>query len=120
MTLVLDIFIVSTSQKIQNGQIKMFRRQRHTSQSLTNKSTLTQLKSGTTVGPLQMTNLAPLTRRTISVGQCLPVIMDDILYITELVVIHCLDANSGELYWTENMFANTWSSPCVADGIGKR
>ena len=26
------------------------------------------------------------------------------------------DANTGELYWTENMFANTWSSPCVADG----
>jgi outer membrane protein assembly factor BamB len=44
-------------------------------------------------------------------------IMDDILYITELGGhVHCLDANSGELYWTENMFANTWSSPCVADG----
>ena len=34
--------------------------------------------------------------------------MDDILYITELGGhVHCLDANSGELYWTENMFANT-------------
>ena len=44
-------------------------------------------------------------------------IMDDLLYITELGGhVHCLDANSGELYWTENMFANTWSSPCVADG----
>ena len=44
-------------------------------------------------------------------------IMDDILYITELGGhVHCLDANSGQLYWTENMFANTWSSPCVADG----
>ena len=44
-------------------------------------------------------------------------IMDDILYITELGGhVHCLDANTGELYWTENMFSNTWSSPCVADG----
>ncbi|MEO1527445.1 MAG: PQQ-binding-like beta-propeller repeat protein [Planctomycetota bacterium] len=44
-------------------------------------------------------------------------IMDDILYITELGGhIHCLDAITGKLYWTENMFANTWSSPCVADG----
>ncbi|MEM0925964.1 MAG: PQQ-binding-like beta-propeller repeat protein [Planctomycetota bacterium] len=44
-------------------------------------------------------------------------IMDDILYITELGGhVHCLDANTGELYWTENMFANTWASPCVADG----
>lgn len=44
-------------------------------------------------------------------------IMDDILYITELGGhVHCLDANTGRLYWTENMFANTWASPCVADG----
>ncbi|HAY81837.1 MAG TPA: hypothetical protein DCY79_18695 [Planctomycetaceae bacterium] len=44
-------------------------------------------------------------------------IMDDILYITELGGhVHCLDATTGKLYWTENMFANTWSSPCVADG----
>jgi|TARA_B100000131_G_C17954605_1_gene547871 outer membrane protein assembly factor BamB len=43
--------------------------------------------------------------------------MDDLLYITELGGhVHCLDALTGELYWTENMFANTWSSPCVADG----
>ncbi len=44
-------------------------------------------------------------------------IMDDLLYITELAGhVHCLDANSGKLYWTESMFSNTWSSPCVADG----
>ena len=59
--------------KIQNGQIKMFRRHwRHTNQSSTNNSTLTQIKSGTTVGPLQRTSLAPLTSRTTSVGRCLP------------------------------------------------
>ena len=44
-------------------------------------------------------------------------IMDDILYITELGGhVHCLDANTGKLYWTENMFSNTWASPYVADG----
>ena len=44
-------------------------------------------------------------------------IMDDLLYITELGGhVHCIDANTGELYWTESMFSNTWASPLVADG----
>ena len=44
-------------------------------------------------------------------------IQDDLLYIAELGGhVHCLDAQTGELHWTENMFANTWSSPYLVDG----
>lgn len=44
-------------------------------------------------------------------------IADDILYTAELGGhVHCLNAQTGELYWTESMFSNTWSSPCLVDG----
>ena len=43
-------------------------------------------------------------------------IKDDILYVAELGGhVHCLDAQTGKLHWTESMFANTWSSPYWAD-----
>ncbi len=44
-------------------------------------------------------------------------IQDDILYVAELGGhVHCLNAQTGELHWTESMFSNTWSSPFLADG----
>ncbi len=44
-------------------------------------------------------------------------IADDILYTAELGGhVHCLNAKTGEVYWTENMFSNTWSSPYLVDG----
>ncbi len=43
-------------------------------------------------------------------------IKDDILYVAELGGhVHCLDAQTGELHWTESMFSNTWCSPYLAD-----
>ena len=69
-------------------------------------------------GPATADNPSP-TDETYYFGRSMSTcaILDDLLYITELGGhIHCLDALTGELYWTENMFSNTWSSPCVADG----
>ncbi len=44
-------------------------------------------------------------------------IADDILYTAELGGhVHCLDAQTGELHWTETMFSNTWCSPYLVDG----
>jgi outer membrane protein assembly factor BamB len=43
-------------------------------------------------------------------------IKDDILYVAELGGhVHCLDAQTGQLHWTESMFSNTWCSPYVVD-----
>jgi len=30
--------------------------------------------------------------------------------------LHCLDAKTGQVYWTHDMFAAMWGSPLVADG----
>ena len=30
--------------------------------------------------------------------------------------LHCLDAKTGQAYWTHDMFAAIWGSPMVADG----
>jgi outer membrane protein assembly factor BamB len=44
-------------------------------------------------------------------------IHDDLLYIAELAgLIHCLDANSGKVYWEHDTRSQTWSSPYYADG----
>ncbi|MEM7477746.1 MAG: PQQ-binding-like beta-propeller repeat protein [Planctomycetota bacterium] len=44
-------------------------------------------------------------------------IQDDLLYVAELGGhVHCLDAQTGKMYWTESMFSNTWSSPYLVDG----
>jgi outer membrane protein assembly factor BamB len=31
-------------------------------------------------------------------------------------VLHCLDAETGELYWTYNTKSHIWGSPLVVDG----
>ena len=44
-------------------------------------------------------------------------IADGLLYIADFSgYFHCLDAATGELYWTHDVFAAVWASPLVADG----
>ena len=44
-------------------------------------------------------------------------VADGLLYIADFSgYLHCLDADTGELYWTHDVFAAVWSSPLVADG----
>ncbi len=44
-------------------------------------------------------------------------IADGLLYIADFSgYFHCLDAETGELYWTHDLFAAVWGSPLVADG----
>ena len=31
-------------------------------------------------------------------------------------LVHCLDAGTGEKYWTHDTLASVWASPLVADG----
>jgi len=51
--------------------------------------------------------------RTISTAA----IKDDLLYIADLSgFLYCLDANTGEHYWTYDAFAAVWGSAFVADG----
>jgi len=46
-----------------------------------------------------------------------PVIKDDILYIADFSgLFHCVDAETGEPYWTYDMLAAAWGSAIVADG----
>jgi outer membrane protein assembly factor BamB len=51
--------------------------------------------------------------RTIST----PSIADGLLYIVDYGgIVHCLDADSGELYWTFDTESNVWGSTLVVDG----
>lgn len=44
-------------------------------------------------------------------------IADDLLYTADLSgFVYCLDAQTGERYWTYDTFAAIWGSPLVADG----
>jgi len=44
------------------------------------------------------------------------VIKDDILYISDFSgLFHCLDATSGKVHWTHDMFAAAWGSPLIVD-----
>jgi outer membrane protein assembly factor BamB len=44
-------------------------------------------------------------------------IHDGICYAGELLgVLHCLDAETGKVYWTHDTRKQTWSSPYLADG----
>ena len=44
-------------------------------------------------------------------------IHDDICYVAELGgIVHCLDANTGQVHWTHDTEAMTWSSTYLADG----
>jgi len=52
-------------------------------------------------------------RRTISTAA----IKDDLLYMADLSgFLYCLDAKTGEHYWTYDAFAAIWGSAFVADG----
>ena len=44
-------------------------------------------------------------------------IKDDVLYIADFSgLFHCLNAKTGEPYWTHDMFAAAWGSPLIVDG----
>ena len=44
-------------------------------------------------------------------------INDDILYIADFSgIFHCLDAKSGKVHWTYDMYAAAWGSPLIVDG----
>jgi len=52
-------------------------------------------------------------KRTIST----PSIVDGLLFIADYSgVIHCLDADTGEVYWTHDTLSHIWGSTFVADG----
>ncbi|MBI4478329.1 MAG: PQQ-binding-like beta-propeller repeat protein [Acidobacteria bacterium] len=52
-------------------------------------------------------------RRSISTAA----ILDGLVYIPDFSgFFHCLDAKTGQLYWTHDMFAAVWGSPLIADG----
>lgn len=51
--------------------------------------------------------------RTIST----PVISDGLVVLPDFAgLVHCLDACTGEVFWTHDVFAAIWSSPLAADG----
>jgi outer membrane protein assembly factor BamB len=44
-------------------------------------------------------------------------IKDDILYICDFSgIVHCLNAKSGDGYWSYDMFSQSWGSPLIVDG----
>ncbi len=52
-------------------------------------------------------------RRSISTAA----IADGLLYIPDFSgFLHCLDAKTGQVYWTHDMFAAVWGSTLVVDG----
>src|ERR1041385_4488035 len=52
-------------------------------------------------------------RRSISTAA----IADGLLYYPDFSgFLHCLDAKTGQVYWTHDMFAAIWGSPLVVDG----
>ena len=52
-------------------------------------------------------------RRSISTAA----IANDLVYIADFSgFLHCLDANTGQVYWTHDVLAAVWGSPFVVDG----
>ena len=44
-------------------------------------------------------------------------IKDDLLFISDFSgLFHCLDAKTGKVHWTHDMFAQAWGSPLIVDG----
>ena len=47
----------------------------------------------------------------------IPVIKDDVLYTADFSgLFHCLNAKTGEVYWTYDMLSACWGSPLLVDG----
>jgi outer membrane protein assembly factor BamB len=52
-------------------------------------------------------------RRSISTAA----IANDLVYVSDFSgFLHCLDANTGQVYWTHDVLAAVWASPFVVDG----
>ncbi len=46
-----------------------------------------------------------------------PTISEGLVFITDFSgLVHCVDARSGKLYWTHDLFAASYSTPLVVDG----
>jgi len=44
-------------------------------------------------------------------------VADDLVYVAEYAgLIHCLDANTGKLYWKHDSFSRIWGSTLVVGG----
>ncbi len=44
-------------------------------------------------------------------------IQNDLLYIADFSgLFHCLNAKTGEVYWTHDMLASAWGSPLIVEG----
>ena len=70
-------------------------------------------------GPIPDPNLVKKLNRNYYFGRTMSTcaIHEDILYVTDLNGrLHCLNANTGEVYWEYFTDAETWSSPYYADG----
>jgi outer membrane protein assembly factor BamB len=55
----------------------------------------------------------PLVRHTVST----PAVAGDLVFIADIGrTVHCLDAKTGQPYWTAEAKGEFWASPLVADG----
>lgn len=46
-----------------------------------------------------------------------PVIEDGLLYLVDYYgLLYCLDASSGKIHWTHDLFSPVWATPLIADG----